>query len=257
MQSAEPHGILSSAIELLNSMNSSPSCNRIAASKLLTSCQSIDGSGNGQDNDPAEMLDQVKSLYAARLAVCEITGAGASIPEQCSSILTSRATDTFFQRPHSGDQPKSGEKDIIQAEQLERCLKALESRPQWWTSYSNSRQNAAVMCQAARIEIDKDELLNLHKTLTSITFGLANTLNKSLHNAEVEAVQHKKFVDTVDSIRLKLMHDLGNDDLNARSRFSNLFSEIEARFREAAVGATAAMAKVESDATNLQKVLTD
>src|SRR5437667_11878420 len=64
VQSAEPHGILSSAIELLNSMNSSPSCNRIAASKLLTSCQSIDGSGNGQDNDPAEMLDQVKSLYA-------------------------------------------------------------------------------------------------------------------------------------------------------------------------------------------------
>ena len=113
------------------------------------------------------------------------------------------------------------------------------------------------MCQAARIEIDKDELLNLHKTLTGITFGLTNTLNKSLHNAETEAVQHKKFVETVDSIRLKLMRDLGNDDLNARSRFSTLLNEIEARFRKALVGAMAAMVKVESDVTSLQKVSID
>jgi hypothetical protein len=253
VQAAEPDGILSSAIELLTSMNSSPSCNRIAASRLLISCQSIGGSGNGQESHPAEALDHVKSLYAARLAVCEITGAGAPIPEQCSSILTPRSSDMLSQRPYRED-PNGGEKDVIQAAQLERCLKSLEARPQWWTSYSNNRQNAVVMCQAARIEIDKEELLNLHKTLTSVIFGLTNTLNQSLHSAESHAVQHKLFVETVDSIRLRLMRNLENDDLSARSRLSNLFNDIEAGFREAAVGATAAVAKVESDATNLKKV---
>jgi hypothetical protein len=254
VQAAEPDGILSSATELLNSMNSSPSCNRIAASRLLISCQSISGSGNGQGSRPAEALDHVKSLYAARLAICEITGAGAPIPEQCSSTLTSRSSDTLFQSPYGEDQPNGGEKDIIQAAQLERCLKSLEARPQWWTSYSNNRQNAVVMCQAARIEIDREELLNLHKTLTGVTFGLTNTLNQSLHSAESQAVQHKLFVETVDSIRLRLMRNLENDDLSARSRLSKFLNDIEAGFREAAVGATAAMAEVESDATNLKKV---
>ena len=53
-------------------MNSLLSCNQIAEFKLLTFCQFIDDSEHEQDNNFAEILDQIKSFYAAKLIICEI-----------------------------------------------------------------------------------------------------------------------------------------------------------------------------------------
>lgn len=148
--------VYTQAVQLLTSMQSSPSCNRLATSTLLTSCQSIEGSNANTEG----LLDDLKSIYAAQLAVCELTGAGSAIPQHCGSLMWS---ETFTgKRGLRGILSSRGEtlhgntrsRDIDQ-KRLNQCLKSLESRPQWWTSYSNSRQNAVVMCQAARIEIDK------------------------------------------------------------------------------------------------------
>ena len=122
-------------------MQGSSSCNRLATSTLLGSCQSIDGS-----NQNAEVsLEDVRSVYAAQLAMCEIVSAGSAIPQTCKSLASSLGTE-FHQI--------SGFKSI-RRDQLGLCLQSLESKPQWWTSYSNSKQNAMVMCQAARVDIEK------------------------------------------------------------------------------------------------------
>ena len=123
------------ALDILSSAQSSPSCYRIATSDLLDSCHALDGSSADSEQD----LEFLKSIYAARLAFCEMEGAGSSLPYQCRTV---KATTDIS--------PSQGAKA-----HLEKCLQALEEKPQSWTSYSNSKQNALTLCKAVRADIDK------------------------------------------------------------------------------------------------------
>lgn len=134
-------GIYTNALQLLSSLQGSPSCNRIATSTLLDSCHSLDGSKKNAE----ESLENVRSVYAAQLAICEIVSAGSAVPQACKSLDFS---------PNTNIHQMSGF-NTIRRDQLGLCLQSLESKPQWWTSYSNSKQNAMVMCQAARVDIEK------------------------------------------------------------------------------------------------------
>ena len=125
-------------------MQAAPSCNRLAASTLIDSCHSIDGS----KHDAEVSFEDVRSIYAAQLALCEIMSAESVIPQPCQALAP--ALDS---KRHKAASIKS-----VRKIQLSQCLQSLESRPQWWTSYSNSRQNAVVMCQAARVDIEKGTL---------------------------------------------------------------------------------------------------
>ena len=153
--------VYSKALQLLGSMQSAPSCNRLATSRLLTACQSTDGSSSNLE----VALDNIKSIYAAQLAVCELRGAGLAIPTHCGTILPSESErqnqrDNGLGGDRDGDfNGRSGVYSKLDNKQLSQCLKSFESKPQWWTSYSNSRQNAVVMCRAARVEIEKGQLL--------------------------------------------------------------------------------------------------
>ena len=135
--------VYAQALELLSSIETSPSCHRLATSTLLDSCQSIDGS----KHDSETIFDDTRSIYAAQLAVCEIQSANSNVPPSCEILATNRKM---------GILRKSGV-SVVPKTQLSHCLQSLESRPQWWTSYSNSRQNAVVICQAARTDIEKGE----------------------------------------------------------------------------------------------------
>ena len=152
------------ALELIASLRAVPSCARYATATLLRSCQDVEGAkDNGRGPESSETtLDQVKSVYAARLAVCELIEAGATVPAQCASLTPppkpsnlQRGYTTFFQWNKRVAETGDGGMVGIDSEGLIHCLKSLESRPQWWTSYSNSRQNAAVMCSAVRGQIER------------------------------------------------------------------------------------------------------
>lgn len=134
-------------------MQASPSCNRVAATLLLSSCQILEGSTHSTEAS----LDDIRSTYAAQLAMCEISSAGLAIPQECKSLKP--VTEPLGLRGLHGlsneGKVKSAVPRNIDKSQLSQCLRSLESRPQWWTSYSNSRQNAIVMCQAARADIEK------------------------------------------------------------------------------------------------------
>lgn len=148
--------IYTEALSLLTSMQAAPSCNRLAASALLAGCQAIDGSAANSESS----IEQAKSIYAAQLALCELLSAGSAVPHQCKSLEPTKAKardpgPSGFANA-ARRQTSSGQIDVTPS-QLSQCLQALESRPQWWTSYSNSRQNAVVMCKAAREDIAKGE----------------------------------------------------------------------------------------------------
>lgn len=144
---ADQSGVFSNALNLLKSMRASPSCNWPATQILVKSCQAIEGSAH----DHEESLDDIKSIYAAQLAMCEISSAGPNVPE-CKYLKLTNDHST---------EGKVSPRGLNKSEkhQLSQCLKSLESRPQWWTSYSNNKQSAVVMCHAARVDTEKGNLL--------------------------------------------------------------------------------------------------
>ena len=134
-------------------MQGSPSCNRLAASTLLDSCHTVDGSARNAEDS----LEDIRSVYAAQLAICEIVSAGSAVPQTCKSLDASPGTNIHQTSGFTS----------IRRDQLGLCLQSLESKPQWWTSYSNSKQNAMVMCQAARVDIEKGERPSLRQNQSS------------------------------------------------------------------------------------------
>lgn len=253
-KSSQQDTIFTEAIQLLESMKSSPSCNRIAATRLLASCQSAETNTKDSATDASMILDNVKSLYAARLAVCELTGAGAAIPSSCSPLHVSIKQGREALKSVAGDRSGSKMVDSIPTTLLESCLKSLESRPQWWTSYSNSRQNAMVICQAARIEIEKDELLELHRAVAENTLKLNEGLQEAVRNAAAVSAQHRAFVHATELMRSDLLRELEEAGTQARGLFATFLREFETAIGFAVTSVVSILKGVETDTTVLGKV---
>lgn len=100
----------------LESLSTAPSCHRAATASLITDCNTL------------ESTSAAGYRYAAHLAVCEFEAAGVAYPHECKDIA---------RRGHH------------------RCMKRLEERPQWWTTFSNSNQNAMMICVAVRHEVEQ------------------------------------------------------------------------------------------------------
>lgn len=166
------------AIDLITALESAPSCNQQATATLLKACSTLEHvsiPAKPRSGSHAITLDGVKSTYAARLAICELNGAGAVPPANCSRIVApqpSRSGRGFMNFMGRGPQRQGLatelNDDTISGEDLSRCLRSLASRPQWWTSYSNARQNAVVMCQAVRSETDRGMVLSYFRPEFSI-----------------------------------------------------------------------------------------
>ncbi|KAK5016949.1 hypothetical protein LTR39_001814, partial [Cryomyces antarcticus] len=222
--------VFGQALNIIRSLQTSPSCNRIATATLLNSCSSLDAHGGADKSSTESILDEVKSVYAARLAVCELTGAKATIPDQCSSFVPverdgkRQGFGGFLRR--KGRRSKATEYtadyDDITEVQLEQCLRALESRPQWWTSYSNARQNAVIMCQATRSEIEKDELLSLHKSMAGVTSDITLGLSKAVLEAEARLAAQKQFAESVSHFLVQLRQDMEQAKAHTEKTFDQV-----------------------------------
>ncbi|GAB7363429.1 hypothetical protein MBLNU230_g3705t1 [Neophaeotheca triangularis] len=189
-------GPLQEVMKIIKDVEKLPSCNKMASQALLNSCSALETpqSNDGEQRGPDTMLDEAKSIYAARLAVCELSGARATVPPGCTSFLptanTARKTGFrgFIGRNGlSAPTTTYDHYEDVTEQNLDQCLGALESKPQWWTSYSNSRQNAVVMCHAMRSEVEKDEQLHLYKVLAGLTNDITGSLSGS--KQEFQAVR--------------------------------------------------------------------
>jgi hypothetical protein len=91
-----------------------------------------------------------------------------------------------------------------------QCLKTLQSSPQYWTSFSNARQNAVVMCQASRDAIERENHLETFKNLTQVMGAVSSTLKKSTEEYEALVKDQKQFADEV-----REAQDRFKDDVHA------------------------------------------
>lgn len=174
-----------------------------------------------------EALEDIKSIYAARLALCEISSTGLVIPSDCKVLmpLDDLVEEGGIECILGSGRAKSSAYGNIGNRQLSQCLRSLESRPQWWTSYSNSRQNAVIMCQAARVDIERgkvkdvllflpkayatpDEFIKLHKSMAKASSNLKDALSKALDNAAIQLSQQEEFAVTVKGFQHRVLQDV-------------------------------------------------
>lgn len=235
-------------------MKTSPSCNRIAATRLVTSCQTFTDGGDHTQSYDAESLDSLRSTYAARLALCEIDGAGTAIPPSCLAVTVSQPPQKsrfgFVNRHKSHDTSM----DQIPKQILEQCLKTLESRPQWWTSYSNSRQNALIICQASRMEKEKEELLDLHQSIAKSSLKLSTGLQEALRDAATQHEQQKEFTLAVQRLQEKVVADLDMTDSLFKRLFARFLREFETGINSLQEAIAATLKNVRSGASLLERV---
>jgi len=140
--------IFPKAIAVLESFKSSPSCSRLALRDLISACESLRHS-----SETEVMLDEIKQQYAARLALCEVSAAGATPPPECEMLDPSASKFPGGGRPQSCVSPPCYER--VERKMVRLCLNSLLDQPQMWTSYSNSYQNVIYVCQASRTWVEK------------------------------------------------------------------------------------------------------
>ncbi|KAE8376244.1 hypothetical protein BDV26DRAFT_241333 [Aspergillus bertholletiae] len=245
--------VFKEAVQLLESMRSSPSCNQIAALKLVTSCQSVREKTCNADPEAYRLLEHTRSLYSARLAICELNGAGTPIPNACLPVtIPPPQKKGIFGFSLKSEIPVN-RVDLISSQLLESCLRSLESRPQWWTSYSNNRQNAFVICQAARIENEREELLNLHKSIFESSSKLNQGLQEALQTAIIESSQHKAFIREIENMSARLVHDMKETRSYFKIMIENAFIEVEAGAVSVVNTVTSVLGRVQAGATTLDK----
>jgi hypothetical protein len=78
-------------VGLLKTLSDKPECHKVATHQLITSCQSI-REDTLQPKPSLEDLEKRKSIFAARLAICELQEANANTPPQCKPILSGPLT---------------------------------------------------------------------------------------------------------------------------------------------------------------------
>lgn len=223
------------AIELLSAYDTFPSCHRLAVGAFFETC----GSAPSVDVDGNHILEDEKNLFAARLAVCELKSANAVIDEVCLGMVPNESSKSSF-FPWSSGNAKHSLKSIyeeVNSTQRDACIKSLHSSTQSWTSYSNARQNAVLMCDTVRAEINRginglaipcftgetlmpklDEMLDLYKAVTVVSSVAVKELLKVLE-------QSHTFFGAVGHFQTKLSEELG---LTSAQILSNITSAVEA-----------------------------
>lgn len=165
-------------LDLIKNVESLPSCAKIASSALLHSCSALEGSITHDDSDLRRgsdlFVEEEADIYSARLAVCELSGADFSIPSACQSFIPTEKSKNKrgirgFWSKNGPSQPATVFQyyDDVTLNNLQQCRKSLGSTSQSWTSYSNNRQNAVVMCRAMQSQVDNDEHIHVAKVLAS------------------------------------------------------------------------------------------
>ena len=189
-------GTIQQTLDLIKNVETLPSCAKIASSALLHSCSALEGSIKHDESELARgsdlFIEEEADIYSARLAVCELSGADFSIPPPCRSFVPAAQTSKkrgirAFWSKDGPTQPTGAFQyyDEITITNLQHCRKALGSTSQSWTSYSNNRQNAVVMCRAMRSEIERDEQLHVGKILAKAAATATGSLQDAFETANL------------------------------------------------------------------------
>lgn len=207
------HKVISQAVDFVSSMQTAPACTRMAASHLMNECKLLEHAPDFTRSRPEAYLDNVRTEYAAKLAVCELLSAqpptNALPPLHCDILVpSSRACykgGWWSKGPTNTDKQCYPEHKEYQYNQ---CLKTLQSSPQYWTSFSNARQNAVVMCQASRDAIERETHLEIFKNLTQVMGAVSSSFQHTTEEYASLLQEQKQFSDELREAQSQFKQDV-------------------------------------------------
>lgn len=164
-------------LSIIRTVEKLPLCPKIATAALVHSCSGMEESSSTNID---HLFEQSKTVYAARLAVCELQDAFNPVPNECLSFVPTRENTRKqsiygWLRADGPTEPITRFQDyeVVTEKNIQQCLTALGTKAQWWTSYSNNRQTAVVMCHAMSASVKKGKfihrVLSLQQSLNIIT----------------------------------------------------------------------------------------
>jgi hypothetical protein len=208
------HRVITQAVDFVVSMQTAPTCTRMAASHLMNECKLLEHAPDFAKSRPDAYLDSVKTEYAAKLAVCELLSAQPNNPTpplNCDILVPAskhcgKGGSWWHARPEipSDKQcyPEFKEYHYTQ------CLKSLQSTPQYWTSFSNARQNAVVMCQASRDVIERENHLEIFKNLTQVLGDVTSNMQKTTEEHESLIREQRQYSEEARNSHQQLKEDI-------------------------------------------------
>ncbi|KAK8157780.1 hypothetical protein BKA80DRAFT_312207 [Phyllosticta citrichinensis] len=223
----------------IRDMESSPACQQLATTTLIDSCQSLDlMAGSDSHSASQNLMDVIKKEYSARLAVCELQGIKDGVPRECSPFVPSvdacRSSQPrgFFDRYMK--QKKGGPRRLcypnFTQQELKTCANALFNHPQRWTSFSNARSNAIIICQASRAAVENDEYLRKLREATDAQSGAAESLVQIIHEVQAAFSQQKAFTEAAHQFQSEVISQ--NEAALAQS--DHVITSIFAKFESSA-----------------------
>lgn len=189
---------LQGSLQKFKELETAPYCNQLASSALIHTCHALKG-----DNEAHESMEDTitaeKSLFAARFAVCELSDSAdqSLVPADCASFILTESNTKQKQWFSFGSAKNRGtpisrypEYDQATRQNRERCVAALQKSAVTGISYSNAKQTAHQWCSVLRVDIEKEKLLEYHRTVLETLLHQDDVLHSQ---AEIARQQMKAF----------------------------------------------------------------
>jgi len=111
-----------------------------------------------------------------------------------------------------------------------------------------------VICQAARIEGEKEELLDLHRHIIDVTLKLNHGLEEALRTAAAESAEQKAFVHAIDTMRNRLTRELEDTETRFKLFISGIFQDVESSVQSIVSSVTMVLGRIHTGTAVLEKV---
>lgn len=218
-QMSEIDTTMQTSVQDFQKFETAPTCNKMALSALTYTCTTIKGEDQAKESID-DILDEEKSLFATRLAVCELSDSGDQelIPAECVSFLPTamRTEKKSWLGYISGEgqrKPDSRYPEYEQATRQDRtrCVTALKKTPQTWSSYSNAKQNAHQWCLAARGEVEKGKLFDMYR-------AMADNAASQVDIVRLQEEASRKHLEALRFLTTR-MHKLAQDNMERNGEF--------------------------------------
>ncbi|KUJ23082.1 uncharacterized protein LY89DRAFT_776894 [Mollisia scopiformis] len=199
------------AIVVLKNLEQKPICHRTAAQLLMDNCHGIEENDASSDQwGSAHIQRHHVESFANGLTMCDMERARFVTPEACSPFGSSALC--------RASRDKHSQLGITQA-QVTDCLEALGGDERSWSTWLSNRDKAVTICRAARLDIEKDQAILVHKQLVELmqqfTSGVDDDLTRLREHLKASSRFAKSFVD-----------DLTNQAENGKAKLNSAFETV-------------------------------
>jgi hypothetical protein len=235
--------VIHKALKAIEDLNRKQFCHRFAASMLLDNCKStseLQSSTPSYDVAEEERRESYLRMFAISLTLCDIEALQRPLPRHC---------ERFGQNALMSVKKNGGGLDSLQVRDadINRCLKEIGADQSTVVSWKFNQQSAAVVCQVARMDIEKDETIALFGYLTRLMSEVVDEITKlsELNRGLVHAAEEAQ----------ESVHGLWNSIRQLKNGVTNIWTDIAAETGKAQHALKEAFGGVTTYAADMESLL--